>query len=133
MIPRDLFKAKVWLMLQVSVLVFVAALLPLECAVPTPVTTRPNIVFVMTDDMPEQLSHRMPEVHKRIVARGLRFPNAYISESICAPSRASILTGMYPHNTGAWMNGQPPYLHHDKESHGGLQNFPEGDRQRHTV
>jgi arylsulfatase A-like enzyme len=75
----------------------------------------------------------MPEVHKRIAARGLHFPNAYISESICTPSRASILTGMYPHNTGVWMNGQPPYQHHDRESHGGLRIFREEGHEENTV
>jgi N-acetylglucosamine-6-sulfatase len=133
MIPGDMMKVQVWRILMVSALMFVAALLPLGCAAPTPVTRKPNIVFVMTDDMPERLLHRMPEVHKRIVDRGLRFPNAYISESVCAPSRASILTGMYPHNTGVWMNGQPPYLYHDRESHGGLKVFREEGLEEHTV
>jgi len=67
------------------------------------------------------------------VARGLRFPNAYISESICAPSRASILTCTYPHNTGVWMNGQPPYQHHHRESHGGLRTFREEGHEENTV
>src|SRR5215210_9267721 len=133
MIPGDMMKVIVWRILKVSALMFLAALLPLGCAAPTPVTRKPNIVFVMTDDMPEQLRHRMPEVQKRIVARGLRFQNAYTSESVCAPSRASILTGMYPHNTGVWMNGQPPYLYHDEESHGGLKVFREEGLEEQTV
>src|SRR5215211_8835043 len=112
-----MMKVQVWRILKVSALMFIAALLPLGCAAPTPVTRKPNIVFVMTDDMPERLLHRMPEVHKGIVARGLRFPNAYIGESVCAPSRSSILTGMYPHNTGVWMKGA--------EYHGGLKVFRE--------
>jgi N-acetylglucosamine-6-sulfatase len=120
-----MMKVQAWRILKVSALMFVAALLPLGCVAPTPVTRKPDIVFVMTDDMPERLLHRMPEVHKRIVARGLRFPNAYISESVCAPSRASILTGMYPHNTGVWMNGA--------ESHGGLKVFREEGLEEHTV
>src|SRR3954470_6918445 len=128
-----MMKVQAWRILKVSALMFVAALLPLGCAAPTPVTRKPDIVFEMTDDMPERLLHRRREVHKRIVARGLRFPNAYISESVCAPSRASILTGMYPHNTGVWMNGQPPYQYHDRESHGGLKVFREEGLEEHTV
>src|SRR5215213_10138280 len=72
-----------------------------------PPTTRPNILFVMTDDMPENLLNRMPEVDGRIVSEGINFPNAYVSQSLCCPSRASIFTGMYPHNTGIWSNGGP--------------------------
>ena len=126
-------KVKVWRILKVSALMFVAALLPLECAAPHAGHHEAQHSFRDDRRYAEQLRHRMPEVHKRIVARGLRFPNAYISESICAPSRASILTGMYPHNTGVWMNGQPPYLHHDRESHGGLKIFREEGLEERTV
>jgi N-acetylglucosamine-6-sulfatase len=68
---------------------------------------RPNILFVMTDDMPEHLLYRMPEVDKRIVSEGIHFQNAYVSQSLCCPSRATILTGMYPHDTGVLSNGGP--------------------------
>ena len=81
---------------------------------PIPPTTRPNILFVMTDDMSENLLDRMPQVDTRIVSEGINFPNAYVSQSLCCPSRASILTGMYPHNTGVWSNDGP---------HGGVATF----------
>jgi N-acetylglucosamine-6-sulfatase len=84
------------------------------CDTTPPPTTRPNILFVMTDDMPENLLNRMPEVDGRIVSEGINFPNAYVSQSLCCPSRASIFTGMYPHNTGIWSNGGP---------HGGVEAF----------
>ena len=40
----------------------------------------------------------------RIAARGVRFDNAYCSSSLCCPSRASLATGRYPHQTGYWDN-----------------------------
>src|SRR5690606_16278172 len=37
----------------------------------------------------------------RIAKAGLRFDNAYLTTSSCSPSRCSIISGRYPHNTGA--------------------------------
>jgi N-acetylglucosamine-6-sulfatase len=73
----------------------------------TTTDTRPNIVFVMTDDMPKNLLTRMPHMRDRIKAQGLTLTNAYVSQSLCCPSRATILRGQYPHNTGILRNDQP--------------------------
>jgi arylsulfatase len=43
---------------------------------------------------------RTPNVD-RLAARGLRFTNAYLTTSQCSPTRCSLITGRYPHNTGA--------------------------------
>ncbi|MBT6275361.1 MAG: sulfatase-like hydrolase/transferase [Chromatiales bacterium] len=40
----------------------------------------------------------------RIAASGARFDNAYCTSSLCCPSRASLATGLYPHQTGYWDN-----------------------------
>jgi N-acetylglucosamine-6-sulfatase len=40
----------------------------------------------------------MPRLPALIGQRGIRFERAYVTQSLCAPSRASILTGQYPHN-----------------------------------
>lgn len=69
--------------------------------------TRPNIVFLITDDIsPDDLSvygntHVQTPNLEQIAARGLVFDNAYLTISSCSPSRCSIITGRYPHNTGA--------------------------------
>jgi N-acetylglucosamine-6-sulfatase len=67
---------------------------------PVQAAEKPNFVFVMTDDMPEKLMANMPVVRDRVAARGATFRNAYVSQSLCCPSRASFLTGQYPHNHG---------------------------------
>ncbi len=68
---------------------------------------RPNFIFIITDDIsPEDLgcygngAIRTPHID-RLAAKGVRFTNAYLSISSCSPSRCSIITGRYPHNTGA--------------------------------
>ena len=59
---------------------------------------RPNIVFVMTDDMDEKMLARMPVVRSRMVDEGVTFDNAYVTQSLCCPSRATALRGQYSHN-----------------------------------
>lgn len=68
---------------------------------------RPNFVFFITDDISaEDIGVYGNTVAKtpnldRIGAQGLVFDNAYLTTSSCSPSRCSIITGRYPHNTGA--------------------------------
>jgi len=67
---------------------------------------RPNIIFIMSDD---HASHalscygskinRTPNLD-RLANEGLRFENAFVTNSICAPCRAVILTGKYSHLNG---------------------------------
>ncbi|BCX49448.1 hypothetical protein HAHE_33560 [Haloferula helveola] len=67
----------------------------------------PNFVFFITDDIsPADLGiYGNRKVHTpnldRIARKGLVFDNAYLTISSCSPSRCSIITGRYPHNTGA--------------------------------
>lgn len=61
---------------------------------------QPNVLFILTDDQPYYTLEQMPAVSKKLVGRGTTFENAYVSQSICCPSRASFLTGQYPHNHG---------------------------------
>ncbi|UYQ90953.1 sulfatase [Chitinophaga horti] len=70
-------------------------------------TKRPNIIIFIADDVSYNdlgcMGHpliKTPAIDK-LAENGLRFTNAYLTTSSCSPSRASILTGRYPHNTGA--------------------------------
>jgi arylsulfatase A-like enzyme len=73
---------------------------------------RPNIIFILTDD---QTIHDMSCYGNRIlhtphmdrIAReGARFNNCFVTNSLCAPSRASILTGCYSHIHGIRGNSE---------------------------
>lgn len=67
-------------------------------------TTRPNVVLILNDDMGySDLGCYGGEVHTpnldRLAANGLRFSQFY-NTARCSPSRASLLTGLHPHQTG---------------------------------
>lgn len=73
---------------------------------PSPTSARPNIIFIMADDHAYQAisaySNRLIETPNidRIAKMGMRFTNATVTNSICAPSRATILTGKHSHLNG---------------------------------
>jgi N-acetylglucosamine-6-sulfatase len=69
-----------------------------------PAPHRPNIVFVLTDDLDWNLVQYMPHV-QTLRTQGTTFTNYLVTDSLCCPSRASIFTGSYPHNTGIFRNG----------------------------
>ena len=64
---------------------------------------RPNIIFILTDDLAWNLVPHMPHV-QAMQKQGVTFANYFVTDSLCCPSRASIFTGRYPHNTGIYRN-----------------------------
>lgn len=64
---------------------------------------RPNIVFVLTDDLAVNLVQFMPHVLK-MQKDGVTFANYFVTDSLCCPSRSSIFTGRFPHDTGVFKN-----------------------------
>lgn len=72
--------------------------------------TQPNVVVVMADDLDvpslQLLLHAglMPNLQRHILNRGTTFSQAFVSDSVCCPSRATFLTGQYPHNHGTLTN-----------------------------
>ena len=67
---------------------------------------RPNIVFVLTDDLSWDLVQYMPHV-QQLQREGMTFTNYFVTDSLCCPSRASIFSGRYPHNHGVLTNTPP--------------------------
>lgn len=67
--------------------------------------SRPNILFVLTDDMAKSELAVMPHVRSLLAEQGTSFSQAFVSVSLCCPSRTTILRGQYSHNTGVETNG----------------------------
>jgi N-acetylglucosamine-6-sulfatase len=66
--------------------------------------TRPNFVFVLTDDLSWNLVQFMPHV-RALEAAGTTMSSYYVVDSLCCPSRSAIFTGEYPHDDGVFTNG----------------------------
>lgn len=64
---------------------------------------RANIVLVLLDDADYGLLATMPNA-TALARRGASYPNAFVVDTLCCPSRASLLTGQYPHQTGVLTN-----------------------------
>lgn len=74
-------------------------------------TDRPNILFICTDQQRyDSLGcygnrhARTPNID-RLAEEGALFEQCYVQNPVCAPSRASLVTGQYPHSHGLWGNG----------------------------
>ena len=85
---------------------FVLALLFQGCVEESEEASPPNIVFIMSDDHAYQAISaygsqliQTPNID-RLANEGIMFTNACVSNSICAPSRAVILTGKHSHING---------------------------------
>jgi N-acetylglucosamine-6-sulfatase len=87
-------------------------------------TSRPNIVFVMTDDLDELAMEQMGGIRGIMNANGVTFENAYVTYSLCCPSRATFFRGQYPHNHVV-IDNFPPL--------GGEAKFRELGRDQSTV
>jgi N-acetylglucosamine-6-sulfatase len=79
----------------------------------------PNVILILTDDLavndlnPRALRH-MPNLKSLLIDKGTTFDNAFVTNSLCCPSRATILRGQYTHNHEILSN-EPP--------RGGFQKF----------
>src|SRR5918997_2174866 len=70
----------------------------------TTTSTQPNIVFILVDDMRKGDIGYMPGTKALLQNAGMTFENAFVSNPICCPSRATIMRGQYAHNTHVWEN-----------------------------
>lgn len=99
---KEIRKPGVWLIVTMCSLI-------LSCNHNSPKqkAPRPNIVFIIADDLAWDdlgcYGHphiRTPHID-RLAKNGLRFDQAFLTANSCSPSRASIITGKYPHQTDA--------------------------------
>ena len=77
--------------------------------------TRTNVVFILSDDHRYDFMSFHPNAPKfletphldRMAAEGVHVANAFVTTSLCSPSRASILTGQYMHHHRVVDNQRP--------------------------
>ena len=74
---------------------------------PAPATERPNVVLILADDLAigdlSCFNHgrsRTPCLD-RLIKESIYFNQAYSASPVCAPARAALMTGRYPHRTGS--------------------------------
>jgi N-acetylglucosamine-6-sulfatase len=83
---------------------------------------QPNIVFILTDDQDVRSVSVMSNLKSLMMDHGTTFENAFVTDPLCCPARATILRGQYSHNTGIRGNSAPE---------GGFEKFrrkgPDGD------
>ena len=89
----------------------VIVLLNLFAASAASAAERPNILYIMSDDHAAHAigayGGRLAQLNPtptidRLAKEGMLFQNAFCTNSICAPSRACVLTGQYPHTNGVY-------------------------------
>jgi arylsulfatase A-like enzyme len=68
---------------------------------------KPNIIMFTTDDQTVRDLVAMPKTQALIGSQGASFPHAYVSMSLCCPSRITVQTGEYAHNHHV-MGNTPP-------------------------
>ena len=85
------------------------------------VAKRPNIVFILTDDLSWNLVNSRFAPHiVDLQRRGETFNHYFVTDSLCCPSRSTIFTGLFPHDTKVFTN---------VGSHGGFHKFQSGSRR----
>ncbi len=100
-----------------SVSTAIAADAPPNTASLPPTSTRPNIVFIFSDDHAFQAISAYNDPRKlidtpnidRIAKEGVRFDRCLVTNSICGPCRATVMTGKYSHRNGFYNNSNSKF------------------------
>jgi N-acetylglucosamine-6-sulfatase len=85
---------------------------------------RPNVIMILTDDLDARSISHMPNLKSLLIERGTTFENAFVTDPLCCPSRATILRGQYAHNHEIFGNEPPD---------GGFEKFRATGRQKSTI
>lgn len=96
-----------WVRGSCAIVVAVTSLLSGPAVRARAASTPPNVVVIVTDDQRWDSLGVMPIVQRELVGQGVTFTNAFVSNPLCCPSRASILTGDYSHTTGVYRQIPP--------------------------
>ena len=102
-----------------------ALLLAAHCGLAFAEAPRPNVLMIFVDDLRPALGcygdplAKTPNID-RFASTARKFNRAYCNQAVCGPSRASILTGRLPDNTGVWHNRNL-----FRETHPGLVTLPQ--------
>ncbi len=98
------WQLRLWLS---GALLFLLGAPPLPAQAVAQTAARPNLVLIIADDLAWEDTGaygnqkvRTPNID-RLAREGLRFTRAFVTISSCSPSRSSMITGRYPHNTDA--------------------------------
>src|SRR5579859_1359460 len=82
-------------------------------------SARPNIVFILTDDLSWNLISRRLTPHIFALERqGGTFSHYFVADSLCCPSRSSIFTGLLPHDSKVFTNFGPDGGYHRFQAEG---------------
>src|SRR5262245_59578378 len=92
--------------------------------VPSAPRGQPNIILLLADDLDLSGIEHMPTLKSLFTQQGATFTNAFVTTSMCCPSRASFLTGQYVHNHGVLDNRYPL---------GGFRKFLESGKEQSTI
>lgn len=95
-----------------------------QSTAPPAQATKPNIVFILVDDLDYAAFEHMPKMKSLIADQGITLANFFISMPLCCPSRATILRGQYGHSTQIMGNDLP---------FGGFLKFSELGEEESTV
>ena len=94
---------------------------------------KPNIVFILADDFSMNLVKPMSgskyQGLQSLMNDGTTFANFYVGDSLCCPSRTTIFTGKFPHNSGVFTNTWAPLR---GLTDGGFGAFMNNDDEAHT-
>jgi N-acetylglucosamine-6-sulfatase len=86
--------------------------------------SRPNIILILTDDMAARDVAVMPKLQSLLGKTGTTFSRYFVTDSLCCPSRSSILRGQFVHDHHTFGN-QPP--------DGGFEKFHAAGNEKSTI
>jgi arylsulfatase A-like enzyme len=88
-------------------------ILSMSCSQANQKAKKPNLLFIWTDEQQARTMAaygntkiKTPNLNK-LAAESTVFMNPYVTQPVCTPSRAAIMTGLYPHTTGCLSNNTP--------------------------